>query len=71
MELTDAGGQGRPNWKLMRPARVRSSDLAIVVGASLVTLEVASANTRHLALSLPHANAFWIRRLSGQECPRQ
>ena len=26
-ELTDAGGQGRPNWKLTRPARVRSSDL--------------------------------------------
>lgn len=27
IELTDAGGQRRPNWKLTRPARVRSSDL--------------------------------------------
>jgi hypothetical protein len=26
-ELTDAGGQWRPNWELTRPARVRSSDL--------------------------------------------
>ena len=26
-ELTDAGGHWRPNWKLTRPARVRSSDL--------------------------------------------
>jgi hypothetical protein len=26
-ELTDAGGQWCPNWKLTRPARVRSSDL--------------------------------------------
>jgi hypothetical protein len=25
-ELTDAGGQWRPRWKLTRPARVRSSD---------------------------------------------
>lgn len=26
-ELTDAGGQWRPKWKLTRSARVRSSDL--------------------------------------------
>src|SRR6266404_980680 len=26
-ELTDAGGQRRPNWQLTWPARVRSSDL--------------------------------------------
>jgi hypothetical protein len=47
IELTDAGGQWRPNWKLTRPARGRSSDFVSL------PLHVLNHLTTHTPVELP------------------